>query len=185
MAREWTEDRYPELVCILRVGLMQANHLVMIYTTLLDLYLDLPALSPPTESSPSPETEALNISLLETILRSPMFSHLYYTLSYHKTQPTLRPLANQSANPLRRATRTSIHPGLSRLHCLLPPDFDQGDEAHRIHRGYLRETVYNGGNYTKKNDWGPFTEDGKVDWALVDAVSSVMSESNGSLFGVM
>lgn len=147
----------------------------------MDLYLDMPALPRPDTceddvSADSESPEALNIPLLETILRSPLFSHIYYNLSYRKAQPTLRPLIRHSANPLRRTTREGIHPELSMLHCLLQPDFDQSDPVHRTHRGHLRETVYNGANFTEKNDWAPLTPEGRVDWALLDAISSVMSE---------
>lgn len=41
----------------------------------------------------------------------------------------------------------------------------------------MRELVYSQKNFTDSNDWGPFTPDGKVDWVLVDALGSVMSES--------
>lgn len=41
----------------------------------------------------------------------------------------------------------------------------------------MRELVYSQKNFTERNDWGPFTPDGKVDWVLVDALGSVMSES--------
>lgn len=41
----------------------------------------------------------------------------------------------------------------------------------------MRELVYSQKNFTEGNDWGPFTPDGKVDWVLVDALGSVMSES--------
>lgn len=41
----------------------------------------------------------------------------------------------------------------------------------------MRELVYSQKNFTESNDWGPFTSDGKVDWVLVDALGSVMSES--------
>lgn len=41
----------------------------------------------------------------------------------------------------------------------------------------MRELVYSQKNFTEMNDWGPFTPDGKVDWVLVDALGSVMSES--------
>lgn len=69
------------------------------------------------------------------------------------------------------------------LHCLLPPDFENENEAHRMHRGHLREMVYAGSNYTVLNDWGPFNRDGGVDWALLDAISSVMSKLKSSQSG--
>ena len=156
------------------------------------LYLDIPPTAAPSNDTDSEMTDdsassisssasassvdSLNIPLLEAILRSPIFAHLYYNHSYRATRPTLRPLSGQTASPLRRQTREDIHPVLSMLHCLLPPDFDGEDEHHRTHRGYLREMVYTASNYTEKNDWGPFNSDGEVDWRLLDALSSIMSE---------
>jgi hypothetical protein len=63
-----------------------------------------------------------------------------------------------------------------RLHVLLPPDFDSDDELHATTRGRLREMVYSAGNYGESNDWGPFMSDGTVNWGLVDAIGTVMSE---------
>jgi hypothetical protein len=91
-------------------------------------------------------------------------------------EPTLRVLRNQTASTRRRSTREDVHVGLSMLHCLLPPDYESESEMHRVHRGHLRETVYTDTNFTVLNDWGPFTPEGGVDWRLLDAISTVMSE---------
>lgn len=40
----------------------------------------------------------------------------------------------------------------------------------------MREVVYTASNYSESNDYGPFKSDGSVDWSLMDAISSVMSE---------
>jgi hypothetical protein len=70
-----------------------------------------------------------------------------------------------------------LNSDLSRLHTILAPDFAHDNPIHREHRGYLREVVYTGSNFTYRNDWGPFHSDGTVDWTLVDALGSVMSTS--------
>lgn len=171
---------------------MQPKHLDVIVRTLLSLYLDLPpvpALKSDTnhedgieadgdaDIDPSdPEAEPLNASILEPILRSPLFQHIYHYHSLRITRPLLRQLRTQPGNPNRRAQREVVNPDLMRLHVLLPPEFDPHDEVHNITRGYLREMVYSVGNYGESNDWGPFRSDGKVDWGLVDAIGTVMSE---------
>ncbi|ORY33049.1 hypothetical protein BCR39DRAFT_520922 [Naematelia encephala] len=134
----------------------------------------------PASSSSSRSARSLarsntrNGPILESIIRSEAFKHIYYNLSTKETKPLLRPLRGQPGNPNRRAHREVVHPDLSRLHLLLPPDFCHEDVSHRQHRGYLREVVYNQSNFQPRNDWGPFTPDGKVDWTLLDAIGSVM-----------
>jgi hypothetical protein len=150
----------------------------MIATVLNDLYIDLPPIPNIGEAElanldePSPP----NAILLESILRSAIWDHITYNLSTRDTRPLLRPLRDQPGNPNRRTVRESISPLLSKMHVMLSPDFCQEDEKHRQHRGFLREVVYSAQNYWEGNDWGPFTTEGKVDWKLVDAVGSVMSE---------
>lgn len=117
----------------------------------------------------------MNALIIQVMLRSDAFKHLTVNLSTRETQPLLRQLPNQSSNPNRRAKKEIINPKLSRLHTLLPAEFNMDIPAHRQHRGFLRELVYSAGNYGRFNDYGPFTVDGKVDWVLVDAIASVMS----------
>ena len=136
------------------------------------MYLDLPASS---DFNPLGTEETANGHLLQTILRSLAFQHVYLNLSTRETKPLLRPLRDQPGNPNRRTHREVVNPDLSRLHVLLSPEFSHDDLVHRHHRGYLREVVYSGGNFQYRNDWGPFTEEGKLDWPLVDAIGSVMS----------
>jgi len=136
----------------------------------MDMYLDLPA------SSNFLGQETLNGHLLESILRSEAFSYIYLNLSTRETKPLLRPLRAQPGNPNRRTLREVVNPDLSRLHVLLSSDFTNDDLVQRQHRGFLRETVYSAANFQPRNDNGPFTEEGKVDWTLVDAIGSVMSE---------
>ncbi len=144
----------------------------------MDMYLDLPASNDPTPSTLNPlgKDETINGHLLELILRSEAFQHIYLNLSTRETKPLLRPLRDQPGNPNRRAHREVVNPHISRLHVLLSPDFIHDDLVHRQHRGYLREVVYSAPNFQHRNDWGPFTDEGKVDWTLVDAIGSVMSE---------
>ncbi|WVF65320.1 hypothetical protein IAT40_000046 [Kwoniella sp. CBS 6097] len=166
MFKEWEEDRYDEA----------ATHLDLICDTLLDMYLDLPPSSPSFD--PSVDEEPPNSTLLATYLRSPLFRHLYQNCSLTEEKPHLRPLPGQTGNPNRRAKRTIINPKISQLHCLLAPEFDEDVQEDRDWRGYTREVVYNATNFARRNDWGPFTDGGKVDWTLVDAISCVMI-SNG------
>jgi hypothetical protein len=120
--------------------------------------------------------ESLNGDLLDAILHSETFAHMYYSLSTRETKPQLRPLRGQPGNPNRRGHREAVNPDLCRLHVLLAPDFDPTDLEQRAFRGYLREVVYSAMNFTERNDWGPFHPDGTVDWVLVDAIGTIMSE---------
>lgn len=166
----------------------------------MDMYLDLPPTVPqtvpptvpPTTSNPTDSTdptdptdpadsrppvadECLNGDLLDAILHSETFAHMYYSLSTRETKPQLRPLRGQPGNPNRRGHREAVNPDLCRLHVLLAPDFDPTDLEQRAFRGYLREVVYSAMNFTERNDWGPFHPDGTVDWVLVDAIGTIMS----------
>lgn len=168
--KEWTADRYGAL----------PQHLDLICQTLLDLYLDLPPCADdretPIKQSNTVE-DPMNSACLETILRSDAFAHLYYNVAVRESKQSLRPLSHQPTNPNRRPHKQVVNPIISRLHCLLSPDFDGDDAEHRQHRGWLREVVYSGSNFSVRNDWAPLTTEGKVNWDLVDAVASVMSES--------
>lgn len=88
----------------------------------------------------------------------------------------LRPLRGQIGNPNRRPIREVINPNLSRLHAILCPEYNKDEIEDRQHRGWMREVVYTASNYSESNDYGPFKPDGSVDWSLMDAISSVMSE---------
>lgn len=104
---------------------------------------------------------------------------MYLTLlTREASPPTLRPLAGLGMrdHPLRRRRREVINPTLARLHTLLAPQLEVDVEEHSEHRGYLRELVYGASNYRADNDWAPLHPSGKVNWTLVNAVSSVMSE---------
>ena len=120
--------------------------------------------------------DSLNAPILESVLRSDTFQHIYLHQSTRETKKLLRPLRSQPGNPNRRSMRESINPNLSRLHVLLCPEYQVGNDLHREKRGYLRELVYSASNFTEKNDYGPFHEDGTVNWVLVDAIGSVMSK---------
>ncbi|ORX39215.1 hypothetical protein BD324DRAFT_641367 [Kockovaella imperatae] len=162
MLRTWDKD---DLV----------SHLDLIASTLLDLYLDLPATTAPSSSDEDPlETdESPNGILLSSLLQSEGFRDLYFEHSTTETKPLLRPLRAQPGNPNRQVQRRAVNADLMRLHVLLSPDFSD-EEVHRQQRGWLREMVYGASNYSVENDWGPFNPDGTVDWTLVDAVGSVM-----------
>ena len=146
----------------------------------MDMYLDLPSSGCSSGTAPScmGYEETNNSQIIEWILRSDAFQYMYLNLSTRETKPLLRPLRAQPGNPNRRTHKEVVNPQLSRLHVLLSPDFKHDILAHRQHRGYLREVVYSAGNFQQRNDWGPFTEDGKVDWTLLDAIGSVMSPSS-------
>lgn len=132
------------------------------------MYLDLPP--------PGIDNEALNITPLETALRSSTFTHIFNNYSNQSVKPLFRPLRGQPGNPNRRAQREVLNPDLMRLHALLPPRFEHEDAVDRQMRGWLRELVYTASNYGEHNDWGPFKSDGTVDWSLVDAIGSIMGE---------
>lgn len=185
----------------------QAQHLDRICDTLLDMYMDLPAASTGLLGNDTSCLEAdifhrfysskpaLNPSVLSYLLSSPCFSHLYhhYRILPSSPPPTkrLRPRGSSSSNinddaatnptlsfhSVRFKVQVCTHPKLAKLHTLLPPRYDENDEQDREWRGFMRELVYSQKNFTEMNDWGPFTPDGKVDWVLVDALGSVMSES--------
>jgi hypothetical protein len=47
------------------------------------------------------------------------------------------------------------------------------NEYRRI-MGHHRKTVYNAGNFDDWNDWGPYADDGTVNWPMLDSVASIM-----------
>lgn len=171
------------------------------------MYMDLPATSTGPISRLEADdfhclyssTPALNPSVLSYLLSSPCFSHLYnqYRILPSSPPPTqrLRPRPNSSSNRNASASanltlplhsvgghiQICTHPKLAKLHTLLPPKYDENNEQDREWRGFMRELVYSQKNFTESSDWGPFTPDGKVDWVLVDALGSVMSESKSVL----
>jgi len=155
------------------------------------MYLDLPSMPPDPADSYADEDEELedngskdlkptppvsqNAEALDRLMSTAAFKHLIIHLSTKSTYRPLRPLRSQPGNPLRRPQREIINPNLSRLHILLTPQVDLYLEAHLEFRGIMRETVYSSKNFTAANDWGPFQQDGTVDWALVQAIGVVMS----------
>ncbi|KAJ9109925.1 hypothetical protein QFC19_001906 [Naganishia cerealis] len=40
--------------------------------------------------------------------------------------------------------------------------------------GHHRKTVYNAGNFDDWNDWGPYADDGTVNWPMLDSIASIM-----------
>lgn len=150
--------------------------------TLLQMALDVPPMPEDLEESPSSSTDApnktsTNIHELQGLLATPAFYHLCYHCSKAETQPQLRPLRSQPSSLLRRPVKKVINPVLSRLHAISASHLEQGGSDRAEHRGFLRSLVYSAKNYREANDWGPFHEDGTVDWALFDAIASVMSRS--------
>lgn len=123
------------------------------------------------------DAESLNAALLHEYLTSPVFEHLVLHCATRETKPLLRPIPGRLGSPLRRTCREVINPNLSRLHCLLPPSLDAGDKLQCDYRGFVRELVYSSSHYQERNEWAPLDERGRVDWTLVDAISTVMSES--------
>lgn len=123
------------------------------------------------------ESFSTNIVELEGLLATPAFYHLCYHCSKAETQPHLRPLRSQPSSPLRRPVKRVINPVLSRLHAISASHLETGGSDRAEHRGFLRSLVYSAKNYRAANDWGPFHEDGTVDWALFDAIASVMGRS--------
>lgn len=167
----------------------------MICETLLDMYIDLPSIPEKNNNKELNErsmddheteddnadtdassVESKNIALLRTCLSSPLFEFMALRTSLKETTPILRPLPSRSGCPLRRTVREPVNPIFSRLHCLLPPTLHEEIPLHREYRGYMRETVYTAKNYQEANEWAPLKPDGTVDWRLVDALSTVMSE---------
>lgn len=155
----------------------QEPHLERIVTTMLDLYLDLPARPDEDDIDDEADTEARNTAPLVDFLRSPAFEYIILKLSLKETLPSLRPLRGQAANPNRRPQRNMHSSALSRLHLLLPPSIDESDDEQRQYRGAMREIVYSAPNFREENDYAPLDRDGKVDWKLLDAIGTVMSAS--------
>jgi hypothetical protein len=122
------------------------------------------------------ESESKNATTLHSYLVSPVFQHLVLHCATRETQPILRPIPGRLGSPLRRTFREIINPNLSRLHCLLPPNLERDDKLQCDYRGFVRELVYSSSHYQERNEWAPLDERGRVDWRLVDAISTVMSE---------
>ncbi|ODN76879.1 hypothetical protein L202_05466 [Cryptococcus amylolentus CBS 6039] len=172
----WQEEKWDEAI----------RHLDLICDTLLDMYLDLPSTAEDEcqhhQDSPRPyrPRASKNTPILTYLCSSPLFIHLYRNhrlCPQSPGHPRLRPLAGARQIPqwsVRRQIRTHTNPKLARLHTLLPPHFDENDEADREWRGFMRELVYSIKGFSEANDHGPFHADGTVDWVICDAVGSVM-----------
>lgn len=145
----------------------------IIADTLLEMYLDLPAITP---SSPDPSHHSgRNVDFLTNFLSSEAFHHVMLHLSSREIPSTLRQLRHQPGNPNRKAQREAQNPKLNRLATLICPSYLERVDEDRRYRGRMREIVYTASNFYEENDWGPFHPDGTVDWVLVDALSCVMS----------
>jgi hypothetical protein len=172
--REWDEDKYQHLVslngvcsfsCLPGDLLMnQADLVPTIASTLLQMYLDLPISEDP-----------MNVTALESALRSETFQHIYYNHAFRAIPPSKNLRPRRDTRSQYREKHEVVYPDLLRLHVLLAPIFDPENASHRKIRGWLREIVYTGSNYGDWNDWGPFDAEGKVNWGMVDAIGSVMS----------
>lgn len=152
----------------------QESDVDRIANTLLGLYLDLPADADPDSGNPFAffAARTRNVPLLTPLLYGKALRHLYLHTQTNRLE---------GGHNLRR--KNGLHPGLSRLHCLMTTELD--DDHGRIgvyrkvlrnHRGLMRETCYSARNFKSRNDWGPFTPQGKVEWGLLNALSTVMSE---------
>ncbi|WVQ74444.1 hypothetical protein IAR50_004045 [Cryptococcus sp. DSM 104548] len=170
----WHEDQWDEAI----------KYIDLICDTLLDMYLDLPHIEEdeyPEESQTSYHPRASkNTPILSYLCSSPLFIHIYRKhrlCPQSPNHPRLRPLAGARQIPqwsVRRQIKIQTNPKLARLHTLLPPHFDENDEADREWRGFMRELVYSIKGFSEANDYGPFHTDGTVDWVICDAVGSVM-----------
>lgn len=145
-----------------------------ISSSLIGLYLDLPPDADPDSEDPFAffASRTRNAPILTQLLYGKTLRHLYL----HTQTSRL-----EGGHNLRR--KNGLHPGLSRLHCLMTTELD--DDHGRIgvyrkvlrnHRGLMRETCYSSRNFKSRNDWGPFTPQGKVEWGLLNALSTVMSK---------
>ncbi|OCF78871.1 hypothetical protein I204_00815 [Kwoniella mangroviensis CBS 8886] len=156
---DWAEDKLNQV----------KQHIDLIIPTLLNMYLDI---SPTTPSSdPSTADDSPNSTLLSTWLRSSLFKHIYESQYFTEPEPTTSYQLRSSPKRIKRKTVESV---ISQLHCLIPPAYDDDTREDREWRGFMRRTVYNAKNFEEENDYGPFTPDGKVNWELIDAISSVM-----------
>ncbi|WWC90979.1 uncharacterized protein L201_005918 [Kwoniella dendrophila CBS 6074] len=149
------------------------QHIGLISSTLMDVYLDLP---PTSESyDPSTSSDSLNTEILSNWIRSSLFKHMYESEYFVKPEfGTPTAYKEKLRGNQKRKRRNMIDPIISRLHCLIRSEYNDESSEDREWRGFIRESIYNTRNYHKKNDWGPFKEDGKVDWNLLDAISSAM-----------
>lgn len=140
------------------------------------MYLDLPTFPPNTSLNSLLFGSKENHVALLGLLESKAFWHLCYNCSREETPSQLRALRSQPSNPNRRTVKRVINPALSRLHLLVGPDaWEDAFPEHVAHKGFLRELVYTATHYREANDWGPFHEDGTVDWVLLDALGTIMS----------
>lgn len=147
------------------------ENLDLIADTLLQMYLDLPGISPDSPARGS----SRNVDFLSEFLTSEAFRLVMLHLSSREIPSTLRQLRHQPGNPNRRPQRQARNSKLNRLATLVTPDLEETSADDRNYRGRMREIVYNASNFHEGNEWGPFHSDGTVDWVLVDALSCVMS----------
>lgn len=140
--------------------------------TLHDVLLDIPALQPGEE----PKDEPINANLLTFYLVTPAFQVLYYNITTRTDQPQLRELSNSSSS-LRKPIHRPIPPLLSKLHVLNPSQSRSVTSQMKLQRAEQRRVAYSIENYTADCGFGPFDSAGRVNWGMVDALGSVMSES--------
>ncbi|WVW79605.1 hypothetical protein I302_101574 [Kwoniella bestiolae CBS 10118] len=157
--RDWDEDQYGQL----------DKHADLICTTLMEMYLEITPATP--SHDPRTSDDSPNCTLLSSWLRSALFKYIYESQYFTEPEPTT---SYQLRSSPKRVKKNPVDPIMSRLHCLVPPEYDDDLREDREWRGFARRTVYNAKNFREENDYGPFTGDGKVNWELVDAISSVM-----------
>lgn len=137
-----------------------------------------------------------NVEQLQRALSSSTFWELYqlYTQSQSRRSAVLPRSANQGSSRIPEETLAQIAQ-LNLLHGWNTPSAERRmvDRAKIRHgggpdsaavqsirndyrriMGHHRKTVYNAGNFDDWNDWGPYADDGTVNWPMLDSVASVM-----------
>ena len=119
--------------------------------------------------------EPTNSVLLSFYLTTPAFQTIYYKVVTQKDPTQLRIIPG-NASSLRNPENKSIPPLLCKLHLLNPSQSRSVTEQSKLLRGEQRRITYSMTNFPADCGYGPFDRQGKVDWRMVDAVGSVMSE---------
>jgi hypothetical protein len=157
----------------------------LVSKTLLTMYFEV-----------APDETTRNAPQLQRALTSSAFWEIY--LRYMKTRtlhPSPQASASSQAVPLLSEETLDAIAQLNLLHGWNTPEaerrmLDRAKVRHgggpdsaavqttrneyRVIMGQHRKTVYNAGNFDDWNDWGPYTDDGNVNWSMLDSIASLM-----------
>ena len=142
---------------------LQLRDPVMMASTMLDWYLDLPSPSRPDQG-----TQRLLGKFIEKLL-SKIHDHLVPKEILRGFRPSTRAL---------KAWVEMLTPSVARLEIIKPP-FLRSLPTQELYGAYLRGIVRTSTNFTALHERGPFKVDGTVDWLLTNAISCVISMWSG------